>query len=429
MQFLKTLLPTHLEEQEKFNTKHFTRKRIFTVEFLTFCLIYLISDQNGFGYKHIIQTLWKKLRELGLALVSDFGPSAAAFCKARVKLPAKIIKAMFDRVIGLLDQFKPEFQWHGRRLFAIDGMKVQLPASEELRDHFKCPQNQGGKAHYPQAVLSILFCVLTDVVYNFELAPYNGDERKLALLHLDHLRPADIIIMDRGYPAYEIFYECHKRQLDFVIRMTVNSSTWTVVKEFLRSGKKDAIVTIAMPAYLKARFKNNPQAPRSLTVRMLRIDLDSGETELLVTSLLDQKQFPHDEFKTLYHWRWPIEEGNKSAKHHQYIEKFHAQEVNGIFQEVNAHYLLMAITRLFMLQAEAQTPERVYGLSYKSAVDFVSEELVTLLLNKDDTILDTTINEMMHMMSYMYEKPRANRSYPRQRRSRNFNKYPVVKTG
>jgi hypothetical protein len=308
-------------------------------------------------------------------------------------------------------------------------MKVQLPASEELRDHFKCPQNQGGKAHYPQAFLSILFCVLTDVVYNFELAPCNSDERKLALLHLDRLRPADIIIMDRGYPSYEIFYECYKRQLDFVIRMTVNSSTWTVVKEFLRSGKKDAIVTIAMPAYLKARFKNNPQAPRSLSVRMLRIDLDSGETELLVTSLLDQKQFPHEEFKTLYHWRWPIEEGNKSAKHHQYIEKFHAQDVNGIFQEVNAHYLLMAITRLFMLQAEAQTPERVYGLSYKSAVDFVSEELVTLLLNKDDKVLDTTIKEMMHMMSHMYEKPRANRSYPRQRRSRNFNKYPVVKTG
>ncbi|MGH9877775.1 MAG: hypothetical protein ACRD5H_09065, partial [Nitrososphaerales archaeon] len=92
------------------------------------------------------------------------------------------------------------------------------------------------------------------------------------------------------------------------------------------------------------------------------------------------------------------------------------------------HYLLMGITRLFMLQAEAQTPERVYGLSYKSAVDFVSEELVTLLLNKDDKVLAITITEIMHMMSQMYEKPRANRSYPRQRRSRNYNKYPVVKT-
>jgi hypothetical protein len=111
---------------------------------------------------------------------------------------------MFDRVIGLLDQFKPQLQWHGRRLFAIDGTKVQLPASEELRDHFNCPQNQGGKAHYPQGFLSILFCVLTDVVYNFELAPCNSDERKLALLHLDRLRPADIIIMDRGYPSYEL---------------------------------------------------------------------------------------------------------------------------------------------------------------------------------------------------------------------------------
>ena len=342
LNFLKSLLPTQLEAQEKFNPKHFTRQRIFTVEFLTFGLLYLISDQNGFGYKHILQTLWKKLRKLGLALITDLGPSAAAFCKARLKLPAKIIKEMFRRVIELLDQFQPQLLWQGRRLLAIDGMRIQLPASAALREYFKGPENQHGESHYPQALLSIVFAVLLDVVVDFELAPYHSDERALALLHLDRLRPADIIMMDRGYPSYELFWECLKRQLDFIVRMPAEAN-WTIVKQFLHSGKKDEVVTLHITDSAKQHYKDDPAVPQCLPIRLLRIDLDNEVTEVLATSLLDAKKYPYEDFQKLYHWRWPIEEGNKSAKHHQYIEKFHAQDVNGIVQEVNAHYLSGAI--------------------------------------------------------------------------------------
>lgn len=418
------LLPQNIKDKNKFSPKHFTRQRIFTVDFLTFCIIYLISDQNRFGYKHILQTLWKKLRELGLAIVTDFGPTAAAFCKARKKLPAKIIKDMFYRVIELTNKFKPKYLWKGHRLFAIDGMKIQLPASPELREHFNGPSNQIGESHYPQALISKLYCVLTDVVYDFEVGPYNSSERELAFLHLEKLKPSDIVIEDRGYPSYEMFWEHQKRHIDFVMRMKANS--WTVVKQFLKSGKKEQLATFKITPDAKEKYKDDPTVPKTLTLRLIRITLKTGETEVLVTSLLDMKKYQYEDFQILYHWRWPIEEANRSAKHHQFIEKFHSKNINGIFQEINAHYLLMAITRLFMLQAEAQTPERIYGLSYKSAVDFVSDELPALLLIKNEKKLDSIIRELLNMISNVYEKTRPERSYPRQVRARKVNRFPMV---
>jgi hypothetical protein len=46
----------------------------------------------------------------------------------------------------------------------------------------------------------------------------------------------------------------------------------------------------------------------------VRVVLDSGEAEVLVTSLLDTSAFPAAELKGLYHLRWPVE-SYKRDKH------------------------------------------------------------------------------------------------------------------
>ena len=364
------------------------------------------------------------MREIGFAIPTDFGPTGAAFCKARKKLPAQIIKDMFYRVTAYVSQLQPQYLWKGHRLFAIDGMKIRLPHSEQLREDFGCPSNQKGECHYPQALVSNLFCVLTDVVMDVEVGPYTMSERELALLHLDRLKPSDIVIEDRGYPSYQMFVEHLKRRLDFVMRMKITS--WTVVKTFLASGLKEQIVTFNINKNAEKYYKNDPTVPKSLTLRLLRITLNTGETEVLVTSLVDMHAYPYKDFQGLYHLRWPIEEANRSAKYHQSLENFHAKNSNGIYQEIYAHYLLMTITRLFMLQSQTENPELIYGLSYKSAVDFVSDQLPILLLSEDETKRKFAISEIFNMISTMYEKPRYQRVCPRQIRARRISQFPVV---
>jgi hypothetical protein len=299
-------------------------------------------------------------------------------------------------------------------------MKVELPCSEELKQYFECPTYGDGEAHYPQALLMEWFNVLTDEVYDFTLAPYTANEREQALLLLENLQAGDVVVDDRGFPSWELFWEHKKRGVDFVMRMPANS-TWTVVREFLASGKIDQSVTLPITKNARKLYKNDPTVPQSLRLRLVRVTLKTGEVEVLVTSFLNRKKYSTKDIQGIYPMRWPIEEGNKSLKCHQVIANFHAKDVNGIFQEVNAHYLLMAITRLFMLQAAAmaQKPERYYGLSYKSAVDFISDDLVVLLWCKKKKLKNKMIEEILKMISRIYEKPRYNRSYPRwSRRSR-----------
>jgi len=416
-QLLNSLLPTAIAPQDKFDARHFQRDRIFTPQLLTFTTLYLVCDQNNFGYKHILETLWKKMGELAMVPPATAAPQKSSFCKARRKLPAKYVHDMFRQAVERSEQMEPQRLWKGHRLFATDGMKVSLPSSAELKAHFGCPQNDTGEAHYPQALLSELFNVLTDEVYDYTLSPCTTGEREQALLHLKRLRAGDVGLHDRNYPSYEMFWEYQKRKIHFVMRMPL--APWKIVEDFLASGAVDRCVKLNMPASAHKFYKDDPTVPKHMTVRLVRVTLPTGETEVLVTSLLNRKLYPTKAMQELYILRWPIEEGNKSLKCHQAMEKFHAKDVNGIMQEVHAHYLLMALTRLMMLQATlvARTPEQYYGLSYKSAADFVSNDLVVLILSTAPVRKKRVLHEVLLMIARVYEKPRYNRSYPRWSRS------------
>lgn len=50
----------------------------------------------------------------------------------------------------------------------------------------------------------------------------------------------------------------------------------------------------------------------SLPVRLVKVPLASGETEIFATSLLDEATYPTPVFKPLYHLRWGVEEAYKT---------------------------------------------------------------------------------------------------------------------
>ena len=97
---------------------------------------------------------------------------------------------------------------------------------------------------------------------------------------------------------------------------------WRVAKKFYVSGNKEQIV----------KFKPSPQSIKKcyemglnanpLKVRLIRVELESGETEILATSLTDMKKYPIELFSDLYHCRWPVEEDYKTLKYRLQIENF-----------------------------------------------------------------------------------------------------------
>lgn len=62
--------------------------------------------------------------------------------------------------------------------------------------------------------------------------------------------------------------------------------------------------------------------PEPLQARLIRVELESGEVEVLITSLLDAQAYPHRLFAKLYALRWGVEENYKREKQRLEIENF-----------------------------------------------------------------------------------------------------------
>ena len=70
---------------------------------------------------------------------------------------------------------------------------------------------------------------------------------------------------------------------------------------------------------------NMDENTESLLVRLIKVELDSGEIEVLATNLFDKITFPVKEFKDLYIMRWQVEEAYKLLKLRLDLDSFQAK--------------------------------------------------------------------------------------------------------
>ena len=78
-----------------------------------------------------------------------------------------------------------------------------------------------------------------------------------------------------------------------------------MAKKFVVSGKKQQLVLLH-PGYQATKAcRQRGLSIEPIRVRLIRVELPSGEIEVLATSLLDKINFPYSVFQALYHHRWP----------------------------------------------------------------------------------------------------------------------------
>jgi hypothetical protein len=91
---------------------------------------------------------------------------------------------------------------------------------------------------------------------------------------------------------------------NFCARMT---SHWKIVKDFLKSDLKEQVVNLTPAASVAKECIDMGLDKAPITMRLLRIELLSGETEVLATTLTDLTRYHYDLFAELYHQRWFVE--------------------------------------------------------------------------------------------------------------------------
>ena len=381
----------------------FTRQRELPLPHLVGLLLNLrkgsLQDEvNGF---------WEVLTGQPLAT----GVSAAALCKARQKLDPYALWGLNERLLGAFAEAFPVRRWHGLRVLATDGSTLRLPRSPEVIAHFGAPPSG---STIPLGRLSQLVDVLNGVVVDAELDAYDVGERVLASEHLEATAPQDLVLYDRGYPAFWLFARHYQLERHFCARLPLGFST--EVTAFLASGARSAVITLTPTPEARQPCRRYEIPPDPLHVRLVRVTLANGETEVLATSLLSEQDWPSPWFKGLYHLRWGAEEAYKCGKLRLELENFSGLSVRVVLQDCFAKLFTVNLTAIctwvaqVIATARYRQRRREYRVNFAHALSGMKNTVVRLLVGTDTTELLTSL---ILAMAMTVEAVRPDRSFPR----------------
>jgi hypothetical protein len=374
---------------------------VLTPDLLVTLLLFMVGDANRRGYRHILDSFWDECASHGVPLPSEEPVTASAFCQARAKLSADMLRHVLHEASAKAERsFRGVSRWRGRRVFAVDGSKMNLQRSSELDSRFGRPE--GG--HCPQATVSTLVNVANLMPYDIAIGPYASCERQLLVDHLSVLRAGDIVVLDRGYPSHDVLRMLLDGDIDFLVRVPA-SGTFSAVELLRESGGNDYRVVIP-PA------KDSRRGAEALELRAIRLTNPKGEESFFLTSLR-RSEFSRVQIAELYRKRWEAEELFKLEKSSYFDQRqFHARSALGVHQEIIAQAIYIVVARFLLAAAAKQVDAPYHDLSVKSAVLALADYLTRLCLDDPQAALQW-LPRLLDRIARTRDKRRPGRSCPR----------------
>lgn len=336
--------------------------------------------------------------------------SPAAFCQARRKLKPEAFVVLNEAVLERIAKQFSQPRWHGFRVLAVDGSTARLPDTPAIDRYFGRPAGSG----VPMARFSRLYDVLSGQVVQADMVSYDTSERELASGYLPRLKADDLVLYDRGYPAFWLLAYHHEENRHYCMR--VRQDFHAKVKEFLDTGNKSEMVTLHpnRSSILQCEEYNISSQP--LLVRLIRVPLSSGEIEVLVTSLLDETVFYTTWFRKLYQLRWGVEENYKREKQRLEIENFSGRTPQVLLQDFHAKILALNLATVFATAAQWLVDERhrqrrrTYRVNFANVLSKMKNNIVRIFLYASPADLCWGL---IQKMASSVEAIRFDRSFPR----------------
>lgn len=303
----------------------------------------------------------------------------SAMSQRRTRLDSELFaylnKTFVERTYSLIKEHAGS--WHGWHLLAADGSDISLPDTDAVAEYFgryRYTSNNGQSSEtFPMAKALMINDVTTGISLCGSLHPHNTDERKILEELLPELMsvcpyelPKTILILDRGYFSLKLFNTLDKAGLKFVTRITQSSN---VINKFIESGASETVVD--WRPGVNTSLRNDPEwrasGQKTLRVRLVRVNLSSGEVEVLATNLTD-KEVGADMMGELYFMRWSIEVEYLHYKYAYLLESFSGGRPICIKQDYFATILVHNMVRLlaFISEDDVSNGNKHRKLEYKS---------------------------------------------------------------
>jgi Transposase DDE domain len=374
----------------------FTRRRRLPFAYVVLLILrgHKLSLQNALN--KVFKALDKLLRV----------PQASAYCHARRKLKPEIF-ALLNR--GICQNFYRLYEadglvkrWRGHRLIAADGTYLNLPDTPETRTEFTLQTNQHAGAECVQALCCVLYDLRNDLGLSLSLSKRAGEVHRLIEQLWPATRPEDLLVLDRAYADYALIAYAVAHQRHLVIRLP--RGRFAACEAFWHSQEKERRVELSVPATASTReFVKQHGLPETVTIRLIRVLLPTGETEVLLTTLLDEQAYPAAEFAQVYNWRWGEETYFDRFKNVFEVERLSGTSVIAIKQEIYGVLMLTSLESVLAkpdqqaLEAQAAERQTRYVPQVNRAESYVAlvDRVVPLLLSEQPQ--EKILEELHHL--------------------------------
>jgi|LGOV01.1.fsa_nt_gb hypothetical protein len=384
----------------------------------------IVFAKNFESYSSLLCELLDAANAHGIRLAFKSPISASTFSEARKRFSPSVFKQIAGAINELYEERigdKEEYKWFGRRIFAVDGSKVNVPRDlmKIEKGGYKLPCSH---AFYPQGLISCLYQLKSRIAYDFSFVN-SMNEQDEALKHLQYLKPGDIVVYDRGYLSYALLFMHKKLGIDAIFRLK-SAASFKAIIEFIRSEDRDMIKSIFPTKKTFSNIKKKYPFIDKLKPYQLRLMkyYINDEEYYLGSTIVDNKISIND-FSQAYHGRWGHEEFYKSLKYHIKSIEFHGKNENFIQQEIYAGFNILSLNRILSNSVEEkfkrtqstdpQDPfHRERKVNFKGQLDNfyrIVEPVIAGNREKQREVIQRTVNRSQRQ-SY---KTRLNRKSPR----------------
>jgi hypothetical protein len=367
------------------------RSRKFTPKRFFHTIIQLVSGKNCEGYLHALLKAFNG---------EDVGsPVKSALCKVRKRISFKFFQ---DSFVGLLLQYESRRRtWNNLRIYAIDGLQLNLPRTADLIEAgFRGRRvSKHRQAHMLTMYVTHAYDVLGEVTKDLRYAT-GLDEITDAIDMVKYFEKNSLTLYDRLYISRRIM-GAHKDAKNYFLARARRKGVIKEIQDFWKSPKMRITIDVEgiKLTLIKVKNPNNKKQPFDVFATNL-------PAEMITETVI----------KNLYTKRWEVENSFRDMVQTMKLEQWHSTTLNGILQELYAVMYLINFTRLQMItrQKKDKNPlsEEYSKPNFKFILDWVISVFPKILRKIRGVLVP-----MLKLMNLSTEKRKhRSRSYPRQLR-------------
>jgi hypothetical protein len=304
----------------------------------------------------------------------DFAPSS--YSAARARLPLQLLQSLLQ---WMAEQAQLKFvkttapRMLGPRVLIADGSTYSMQDTPELRERFQLARGTKEGVGYPMGKLMGLLDAATGMFVSLLALPlFQHDMRSVIYLH-PMLQTGDILLGDRAFCSFAHLVLLQARGVFACVRLhQCRKDKSPGMQRWKKQSNVPAWMTAAQHALM----------PALIDVRLVRYAVEQKgyrtKHVLVITTLLDKKQWPDKRIAELYGARWQIETCFDHLKTTMKMNQLKCKTVEGVMKELAIFFAVYNLVRLAMLIAAQSQKVDVARISFVDALRFLQAQILGL---------------------------------------------------